>query len=662
MAEGQQQSGITAQQQKDMQDLEKLGEQLGEKAKQNVINSAKKDMNNTKSVQLYTNNSVGHTNKLLSVLDITLGFAIVIAIPLILRKMTKNNIEKSKFSKFKYNYFGYAYKSLLLVYIGFIISVLFPSVVTAYIVCVIIGSIAYIHLKRKGKFSKLSSNIKNENLSNKNVEPGAVLGSLNGQLIIKQCKKPGNILVVGAPGKGKSQCLSIPTLLNWKGSALVVDIKRELYAYTHNVQAKKGKVIVFDPEQNGNAYDPIKECDTVDSCQFLARSLIPTPINTDPFWTSNAQNVLAAACFEANKKGKTLPEISERILLTDPEKLIEELTNSEYKEVRLLSSSVKGTPEKTMGGIFTELKNSIILFATDENIRRALGKSEWSAKTLEEGATIYLRVSEKQIETYKKVWNLIIVQVLRHLNSRGEHKDPAILLLLDELPRLGKVEGYIESLGTLRSKDVTIFSAAQSLAQFQLYYGKEATRIIMDTNSYKVCLSASDDETQQIFSRLAGKFEREKTSVNANWSWGGGGAGKSKFKQWEDRFRPETLAYLEKPIFYPPDQEAFQIDKIYWMNVPYFFKLQEESGGPLTFISDKNFEKLSEFIREDTSEASTINNVVYESNNLEDEQNEKIYEPSHEAAVSTNKDDNVSKKENKEYIGPIKLFEKWKIK
>jgi Type IV secretion-system coupling protein DNA-binding domain len=77
---------------------------------------------------------------------------------------------------------------------------------------------------------------------------------------------------------------------------------------------------------------PIRECKTVDSCQFLARALIPAPQGADSFGTGNAQNIIATACFEANKEGKTLPEIAERILLTDAQTLVNELTNSKYRE------------------------------------------------------------------------------------------------------------------------------------------------------------------------------------------------------------------------------------------------------------------------------------------------------------------------------------------
>ncbi len=602
---------------KDMESLQKLGEELGKKNQKEALKTANDVMNKTNTTTSNGSNSYVYP-KSMQIINATLMLAILIIIPIILMRMASKKKDKSIFAKFSFHYFKLSIMGSLLFYIGNLINIFNPSIIKDYILIVIVIIGAYLFSKIKKKGIKKSSKIES------GVEKGVVIGSTNNKLIIKPPEKPGNLLVVGAPGKGKSVNIIIPSLLNWEGSAVVLDIKREIYAYTHNVQEGKGKVIVFDPEQNGHCYNPIRECNTVDSCQFLARTLIPTPQGADPFWTGNAQNILAAACYEANKEGKTLPQIAERILLTDAQTLVDELTNSKYREVQLLSSSVKGTPEKTLGGIFTELKGKMILFATDPNIKQALSKSDWTAETLEEGATIYLRVSERQIETYKQVWNLIIVQIIRHLASRPEHKSPPILLLFDELARLGKVEGYSSALTTLRSKEVTIVTAIQSLAQLQEHYGKEVTRTIMDSNSYKLVLSASDNETQKVFSDLAGKSEIRKKS--ASYSFHGGGI--SEHDQWEERFRPENFAYLKRPIFYTPDKEAFEVDKAFWMNINYFIKLQRKHGGPLGFMKDEEILEHSTF--KNINQNHSVNLEKVPNKNIAPEELDKVLQKENE--------------------------------
>lgn len=523
----------------------------------------------------------------MQVLNITLFFAILLAFQSRTIHKNKDKRRVSKWSALKYGYTYYARMALIALYCGYLVNLVNSQFILPYIALVVVGGIYWFKFRGQAQSTSKASKIP------RTIDHGVVLGASNNQLIIKRAQESGHVMVAGGSGKGKSQAVTIPTLLNWQGSSIVIDIKRELYAYTHNVQEKKGKVIVFDPEQNGHKYNPILECSTVDGCQFLARTMIPTPPKADPFWTGNAQNILAAACFEGHKNGQTLPEIAERILTTDSATLVDELCNSAYREAVLLCSSVKGTPVNTLGGIFTELRGKLITIATDPNLRESLSGSEWTPATLEESATIYMRVSERQVENYKQVWSLIVVQILRYLAGRSEQQDPPVLLLLDELARLGKVEGYSESLPTLRSKNVTIVSAIQSLAQLQEHYGKEVTRTIMDNKAYKLVLSASDNETQKVFSDLAGKSEMKKRGVN--YSMNGGGV--SEHFQWEEKFRPENFAYLEKPIFYPPDKPAFEIDKVFWMNIPSLVKLQKESGGPTDFMGKDDIEKHSRFHR-----------------------------------------------------------------
>jgi len=533
------------------------------------------------------------------------------------------------------------------------------NVILILIIFIVSGLIkSKINPKDSSKKKKNANYKKNKGM----MEDGIVIGQSDEGPVVKSSKKPGHVLICGGSGKGKSQAVTIPSLLNWDGAALVIDIKRELYAYTYQARSQRGNVIVFDPEQQGHGYDPVQECYTVDGCQFLARSLVPTPPNSsDPFWTGNAQSILAAACYEGNKKGQTLPEIAERILTTEPQILVDELINSEYKETQLLASSLRGTPEKTLGGIFTELKSKLITIATDPNLRQALSKSEWKPETLEEGTTIYMRVSEKQIEQYKQIWNVIIVQIIRYLSSRPDGKNPPILMLLDELPRLGKVEGYSGALATLRSRNVHIVSAIQSVAQLDEHYGKEVRRTIMDNKAYKLVLSASDNETQKIFSELAGKDKLKQKSTSINF---GGGAGISQYEQWEERFRPEIFAYMEKPIYYPTDGPAYEIEKVFWMDMPKLLNLQKQCGGPITFLTDQQMQELSTFRRlendsliEKNKEVNIVGPI-----NLE---KEKMKEYNlYASSDDENNEDNTTSftDEDKEKIGHVELLEKWKVK
>lgn len=390
---------------------------------------------------------------------------------------------------------------------------------------------------------------------------GIVFGKIGKKLITKPSKVEGHTLIVGGTGTGKSRGIVIPSLLKWEGSALVMDIKGELSKITADRRIKYGDVYIFNPEGEGSCYDPIKLCNTVDQAQDLARTLIPLPEKGEPFWSQSAQAILAAFVFEGAAKGYKLSDIAERLCTSPIDELIEHCRQHELREVRILASITYDLPEKTLGGIMGELKSKLITIATDPNIRKATQKSDWSPETLENGATIYLKVSEHLLEQYKDLWTVIISQILKYLSKREERKEPPILIALDEMPRLSKINGLTNALATLRSRNVHIMGVIQSMAQLDSIYGKDQRKVIADNCRFKLVLSATDPETQKYFSDLAGQRTAMARGVTV-------GAGLipnvSRSEQGTPLIRPEEWANLERPILLAPKLQPVEIGLAFW--------------------------------------------------------------------------------------------------
>jgi type IV secretion system protein VirD4 len=213
-------------------------------------------------------------------------------------------------------------------------------------------------------------------------------------------------------------------------------------------------------------------------------------------------------------------------------------------------------PEKTLNSVVSELKTKLITLATDKNIARATSKSDWTPETLEFGATIYLKVSEHLLEQYRELWTVIISQLLRFLSKRNEYKQPPILIMLDEMPRLSEIKGLTSALSTLRSRNVHIMCIIQSMAQLDMIYGKDQRKVIADNCSFKFVLSASDPETQKYFSDLAG----QKTSYSKSY----GGGGRSESEQGTPLILPADWAHLDKPILLSMKLQPAKLDLAFW--------------------------------------------------------------------------------------------------
>ena len=84
------------------------------------------------------------------------------------------------------------------------------------------------------------------------------------------------MLVVGRTRSGKG-LLATTQLLNWKHSAIVNDIKSELFNNTAGFRSSLGPVFVIDPGGVGHQFDPLASRQGEDRLYSAATSLLTEP-------------------------------------------------------------------------------------------------------------------------------------------------------------------------------------------------------------------------------------------------------------------------------------------------------------------------------------------------------------------------------------------------
>lgn len=359
--------------------------------------------------------------------------------------------------------------------------------------------------------------------------------------------RDGHVLVVGGAGSGKSSCIAIPTLRSWKGTFFAIDIKGELLQNSVSFLQSKYPVKVFAfSERHGenfyySRYDPFSllreggSADLVQNAREIAQAIIPVPPNVqEPFWSQAAQNVLTAVILyvfcmeEIDEDGKVIKgTFNDAMALIQSKpiwELIEEIGNSGNKDAIMHINQFRGIecPEdsKMLAGIGAELSNRVMLFATDNRIKAAFSKDETMMKWEDlETHNIYMKLPEDKLGQWDGAITLMLTQLIRTLERRpdkysNERALSPVLLLLDEFPRLGKIDVIQNAVSTLRSKGVTICLFVQSLAQLDKTYGKESRQIIVDNCQYKAILNVTDPENQKTFSDMIGSINVVKNSVN----------------------------------------------------------------------------------------------------------------------------------------------------
>jgi len=341
-------------------------------------------------------------------------------------------------------------------------------------------------------------------------------GFILGDGVCKDESEDGHIMIVGGVGSGKSSCIAIPTLLSWNERVFAIDIKGELYEKTS--ASPKRNILIFNPlDPNTLGYDPyylLKHAtDQVLETQAIAHALIPLPPETtDPFWIQSAQGLFIGSILHFFNLGFSFIDTVTAILDAKITELLEEIGSSNTIFARRFIAGFMDMKPQVVSSVLAVLSNHIIIFATNESIRNALTQDRnITPEDLECGADIYVCVPEHLLKQWKNLLTLMVSQFLTHFEKRPDmHADP-ILFMLDEFARLGKIEGIVDGLATLRSKKITIAIILQSLAQLDLHYGKPSRQVIADTCQYKAVLNVTDVESQEYFSKAVGTYDKIRT-------------------------------------------------------------------------------------------------------------------------------------------------------
>jgi hypothetical protein len=139
-----------------------------------------------------------------------------------------------------------------------------------------------------------------------------LLATLQGKLlgVSSSQSRPelGHVLICGPTRSGKSLHLMC-NLLNWSGSAVVVDIKGELHRLTSGHRSRFSNVVVLDPSGFGQRYDPFEDIgDSDEALQTAAEVVLQIDRDSEPVFAQRGANAIIAARRAAHLlKKPTLP-------------------------------------------------------------------------------------------------------------------------------------------------------------------------------------------------------------------------------------------------------------------------------------------------------------------------------------------------------------------
>jgi len=141
-------------------------------------------------------------------------------------------------------------------------------------------------------------------------------GQVYGVLPTKKRQHLGNMIKLGTTRCGKSTA-EVCHIVDWEGSEIIFDIKREIYPQVAGYLATKGRVLNIDLSRGlGNQYDPLQGHTSERELHKLAKHLVFDPTDKETIFSERAAKMLTQLFLAARELGeRPLPYVASIINL-----------------------------------------------------------------------------------------------------------------------------------------------------------------------------------------------------------------------------------------------------------------------------------------------------------------------------------------------------------
>lgn len=371
---------------------------------------------------------------------------------------------------------------------------------------------------------------------------GTILGELDGKAVCmpKDTRLNRHIAVFGASGTMKSRAVIRNALfqaIRRSESIILTDPKGELYGDTAELYRRNGyEVRVFNlvhPE-HGDSWNCMSDLkgDTL-MAQVLTNVIIGNTSSgkSDHFWDNGEANLLKALILYVDQDPARDP--SEKNLPA----VYQMLTQHDEKQLSTLFSRLPKThPARASFNLFLQasdtVKAGIVLglgtrlqVLQNDAVRQITSRSDIDITAPGQRKCAYyiiLSDSESSMAFLSSLlFSSFLIKLPRYADSQPDGKCPVpVNLILDEFNNIGRIGGaadgsdFARSLSTVRSRDIKIMIAVQSLGQLQNRYPSNLWSEIIGNVDIQLMLGCSDDMTAQYFSSRSGEMSVQVNSTS----------------------------------------------------------------------------------------------------------------------------------------------------
>ncbi len=361
--------------------------------------------------------------------------------------------------------------------------------------------------------------------------------------------------MLSAPTRArKGVAFVIPNLLNWPHSAVINDVKNELYEITAGFRAEYGQAVFafspFDEAARSHRWNPLSAVRTsplhrVGDLLAIGQVLYPNDAagtSSEAFFNDQARNLflglglllletpvlprtIGELLRQSSGKGRSLKEhitalIAERGQADSPAYADTPATQPRRGPLsdecvdalqRLLSNS-----DNTLSSIVATLNAPLTIFA-DAIVDAATSGDDFRLDDVRRRRmSIYVHIPPNRLASARPLLNLFFSQLVdlntRHLPAQDSSLKLQCLLVNDEFATMGRVSVLTNAAAFLAGYNLRLLTVVQAMSQLDAVYGDKDARTFATNHGLQILFAPREQRDADEYSAMLGHFTERATS------------------------------------------------------------------------------------------------------------------------------------------------------
>lgn len=402
----------------------------------------------------------------------------------------------------------------------------------------------------------------------------------SGKVFYLRHEGPEHVLTYAPTRSGKGVGLVIPTLLSWKHSAVIADLKGELWALTAGWRkTHAGQTVMrFEPASSRGSvrWNPLDEIRVgtdmeVADVQNLATLIVdPDGKGLETHWQKTSQALFVGVILHAIYKAKnggppaTMNEVDG--LLTDPTRPVSALWQEmmsyghlpggkNHTVIGRAARDMMDRPEEEAGSVLSTAKSYIELYR-DPVVSANTSTSDFSIRDLmnhDTPVSLYIITQPTDKDRLRPLIRVMLNMMVRILAPKQEFEDGRVkanykhrmLFMIDEFPSLGKLEIIQGTLAYAAGYGLKFYLICQDINQLrsrETGYGHD--ELITSACHVQNAYPPNRLETAEHLSKMTGQTTILKEQITTSKNKGGG---------WLSGSESRTVQETQRPLLTPDE-------------------------------------------------------------------------------------------------------------